>query len=145
MDVNHTFLGCLDRLLSEILVMEQKVILKGEFQDLTNNDIRVIDTIGIEQPKNMSMVAKLMSVTVGTLTIAINNLVKKGYVLRVRSTEDRRVVLLSLSAKGMEVYRVNRKFREEMIAAAVDGFDEEECQVLEQALKNLHVFFKEHI
>ncbi len=144
MDVFQTFAGTLDKLLNEILVMEQKIVLSGKFQDITNNDIHVIDTIGIDQPKNMSTVAKNMSVTVGTLTIAINNLVKKGYVLRVRSTEDRRVVLLSLSVKGVEVYKANRQFRKEMIHAAIEGFDKEQCKTLEQALTNLQVFFKEH-
>ena len=50
----------------------------------------------------MSAVAKSLSVTVGTLTIAMNHLVKKGYVERRRSEEDRRVVLVSLSEKEKE-------------------------------------------
>ncbi|MCI8373156.1 MAG: MarR family transcriptional regulator [Lachnospiraceae bacterium] len=143
MELDHMFLGSLNRLFNEILTMEQKVILRNEYSNLTNNDLRVINAIGIDQPKNMSMVAKAMSVTVGTLTIAINNLVKKGYVLRVRSTEDRRVVLLSLSASGRDVYRMNKKFHEEMAAAAVEGLDEEQCRVLENALTNLYTFLKE--
>lgn len=144
MDVFQTFIGTLDKLLNEVLLMEQKFVLGGKFQDITNNDIHVIDTIGVDEPKNMSTVAKKMAVTVGTLTIAINNLVKKGYVLRVRSTEDRRVVLLSLSAKGVAVYKANLQFRKEMIHAAVEGFDEEQCRIVEKALTNLQTFFKEH-
>lgn len=144
MDICQRFVGTLDGLLNDILLMEQKVVLSGKFQDITNNDIHVIDTIGIDQPKNMSTVAKKMAVTVGTLTIAINNLVKKGYVLRVRSTEDRRVVLLSLSAKGVDVYKTNNQFRRKMILAAIKGFDEAQCETLEKALGNLKIFFKEH-
>lgn len=52
-----------------------------------------MEATGIQEPKNMSTVAKAVSVTSGTLTIAINHLVKKGYVERTRSEEDRRVVL----------------------------------------------------
>lgn len=144
MDVCKTFAGTLDGLLNDVLLMEQKVMISGKYNDITNNDIHVIDTIGMDQPKNMSTVAKKMAVTVGTLTIAINNLVKKGYVLRVRSTEDRRVVLLSLSAKGVEVYKMNLEYRRKMIHAAVQGFDEEQCKTLVQALTNLKEFFKEH-
>ena len=48
--------------------------------------------------------------TVGTLTIAINHLVKKGYVERSRSEEDRRVVLVSLSEKGEKAYFHHRMF-----------------------------------
>ena len=52
----------------------------------------------------MSAVARALSVTVGTLTISVNSLVKKGYVIRQRSSEDRRVVLISLSARGRDVF-----------------------------------------
>lgn len=136
-------LGTLDSLLTDVLLMEQKAVLQDGFQDITNNDIHIIDTIGVDKPKNMSTVAGLLAVTVGTLTIAINNLVKKGYVLRVRSTEDRRVVLLSLSARGVEVYRANRRFHEDMIQAAVKGLDEKQCKIIENVLRNLRTFFKE--
>lgn len=145
MNVFQSFAGTLGRLFNEILLMEQKVVLGGGFNDLTNNDIRVIDSIGIDQPKNMTTIAKEMGVTIGTLTIAMNNLVKKGYVLRARSTEDRRVVLMSLSAKGVDAYKANVRFRNDMIRAAVQGFDEEQCKVLEQALLNLSEFFKEYM
>ena len=52
--------------------------------------MHVIDAIGIDRPKNMSSIARELSVTVGTLTISVNSLVKKGYVVRNRSSEDRR-------------------------------------------------------
>ena len=94
--------------LNEVLVslfrdvndIEQKAIITSEFGDLTNNDMHVIEAIGIDEPKNMSTIARALSVTVGTLTISMNSLVKKGYVDRQRSSEDRRVVYISLSEKG---------------------------------------------
>ena len=81
--------------LNEVLVslfrdvndIEQKAIITSEFSDITNNDMHVIDAIGIDRPKNMSSIARELSVTVGTLTISVNSLVKKGYVVRNRSSE----------------------------------------------------------
>ena len=87
----------LDRLFSEDKDIEQKAIINSEFSDNTNNDMHVIDAIGIDRPKNMSSIARELSVTVGTLTISVNSLVKKGYVVRNRSSEDRRVVFIYLS------------------------------------------------
>ena len=87
-------------LFNDVMDIEQKAIITEQFKDITNNDMHVIDAIGIGNPKNMSTIAKELSVTVGTLTIAINSLVKKGYVTRQRSNEDRRVVYISLSDKG---------------------------------------------
>ena len=67
-------------LFNEILVIEEKALTASEFKDISGNDMHILEAIGIQDPRNMSSVAKTLSVTVGTLTIAINNLVKKGYV-----------------------------------------------------------------
>jgi len=90
------------RLFRDIMDIEEKAIITPEFKDITNNDMHVIEAIGTGAPKNMSSIARELSVTVGTLTIAMNSLVKKGYVVRERGQEDRRVVYISLSDRGSE-------------------------------------------
>ena len=103
------------RLFRSIMDVEEKAIITREFQDITNNDMHVIEAIGIGTPKNMSSIAKKLSVTVGTLTIAMNSLVKKGYVKRERGEEDRRVVYISLSDKGKKAFVHHARFHKEMI------------------------------
>lgn len=110
---------------------------------MTANDMHVIEAIGTKAPRNMSAVAKSLGVTTGTLTISVNSLVKKGYVERIRSEEDRRVVLVSLSPKGKKAYLQHEEFHKEMIDAIVAQLNEEEKCVLENALKNLNEFFSE--
>ena len=100
MDTYATLNDALVKLFRDVMDLEEKAIITDEFQDITNNDVHVIQAIGTGEPKNMSMIAKELSVTVGTLTIAMNSLVKKGYVTRERGKEDRRVVYISLSEKG---------------------------------------------
>ena len=90
----------------------------------------------------MSSVAKTLSVTVGTLTIAINSLVKKGYVERVRSEEDRRVVLISLTAKGKKAFAHHKKFHDDMIRNVLEGLSDEEQVVLQKSLGNLVGYFQ---
>ena len=100
MDTYQTLNEVLVNLFHDIMDIEQKAIITDEYKDLTNNDMHVIEAIGIGDPKNMSTIARLLSVTVGTLTIAMNSLVKKGYVTRQRGTADRREVYISLSERG---------------------------------------------
>ena len=68
-------------LINEIWGLEEKAIITEEFKDISNNDMHVIEAIGLGEGNNMSSVAKKLNVTVGTLTTAINNLVKKKYVI----------------------------------------------------------------
>ena len=84
-------------LFREIMDIEERALITSEYKDVSVKDMHVMEAIGVHEPRNMSAVAKSLSVTVGTLTIAVNHLVKKGYVERVRSNEDRRVGLSSSS------------------------------------------------
>ena len=140
-DVFHDILV---NLFQEIMDIEEKALITAEFKNISVNDMHIIEAIGTGEPKNMSTVAKLMSVTVGTLTIAINNLVKKGYVSRVRSEEDRRVVLIFLTEKGKRAYQHHQEFHDGMVKALVEGLDEGQQKILVKSLLNLRTFFNSY-
>lgn len=139
-----TFNDVLVNLFNEIMDIEARAIITPEFKDITNNDMHVIEAVGIGDPRNMSAVAKLLSITVGTLTIAVNNLVKKGYIERVRSKEDRRVVLVSLTEKGKKAYQHHKRFHEEMVQSLLKGLSDQEISTLVTALTNLREFFRNY-
>ncbi len=142
MDTYGTLNEVLVRLFRDIMDIEQQAIITQEFKDITNNDMHVIEAIGIEKPKNMSAIARELSVTVGTLTIAMNSLVKKGYVTRQRGKEDRRVVYISLSEKGKVAYEHHARFHQQMIEGAVAGLNDNEIEVLIKALTKLNKWFR---
>ena len=131
------------RLFRSIMDVEEKAIITQEFQEITNNDMHVIEAIGMGTPKNMSSIAKELSVTVGTLTIAMNSLVKKGYVKRERGEEDRRVVYISLSDKGKKAFIHHARFHKEMITSILDEFDEDEKKILIRGLTKLDNWFRD--
>ena len=141
MDSYNAFNDFMVNLFNDIISIEQKAVITEEFKEISNNDMHIMDAIGKSEPKNMSTVAKALKVTVGTLTIAINSLVKKGYVNRVRSEEDRRVVLISLTPKGEKAYDHHHEFHKNMIEAMMEGLSPDETEVLVHALTNLKNYF----
>ena len=92
--------------------------------------------------KNMSTIAHLLSVTVGTLTIAMNSLVKKGYVIRQRGTLDRREVYISLSEKGRRAYEHHARFHKAMIDSVSEELNQEELEMLVKTLSKLNRWFR---
>ncbi|HBA97804.1 MAG TPA: MarR family transcriptional regulator, partial [Lachnospiraceae bacterium] len=56
---------------------------------LSMTEVHTIAAIGTGDLKSMGEVAENLHITVGTLTVAINNLVKKGYAIRYKSEKDR--------------------------------------------------------
>ena len=141
MEINQVLNELLVNLFKDINDIEEKAIHTEEFQGITTNAVHVIEAIGLGAAKNMSTVAKALHVTMGTLTISVNSLVKKGYVHRIRSEEDRRVVLVSLTERGRQAHEHHRNFHEQMIHEIVGGLTLQEKEILSSALHKLILFF----
>lgn len=139
---NHeTVNEILVRLFANILDIEEKCLRVGNFFDLSISEMHVIDNIGVNKERTMSDTAKDLKVTSGTLTTAIDNLIKKGYVERRRSVEDRRVVKIKLTDKGMEAFKAHEDFHKDLVISALQQLDSNEEELLIKVLSNIDVFF----
>lgn len=139
---NHATVNeILVRLFANILDIEEKCLKIGEFSDLSISEMHVIDNIGVNRERTMSDTAKDLRVTSGTLTTAIDNLIKKGYVIRERSLEDRRVVKIKLTEQGAAAYRSHEDFHKDLVISALQQLDTKEEELLIKVLTNIDVFF----
>ncbi len=129
-------------LFNRVMDAESKAVITEEFRDITNNDMHIMEAIGIGEPQNMSAIAAKLFVTVGTLTVNMNSLEKKGYIERKRSTEDKRVVFVTLTEKGRKAFFHHRDFHKAMIHAAVRGLEQDEMEALMNCLSKLNAFFE---
>lgn len=127
---------------NDILEIEQKYFKYTPFEDLTISEIHTIEAIGMYKPRMMKEIACGLDITFGTLTTAINRLVKKQYVVRKRSDIDRRIVYIKLTKKGKLVYRIHKKFHSDMVKESVKGLDENEEVILIKSLQQLNDFFR---
>ena len=93
MDIYESLNSILVTLFNDIMNIEEKALITDEFSDITVTDMHIIEAIGIKEPRTMGTISKALGVTMGTLTVGINGLVKKGYVIRTRSEEDRQRVM----------------------------------------------------
>ena len=131
-------------LFNEIWELEEKAIITEEFKDITNNDMHIIEAIGLGEGSPMSAIAKKMNVTAGTLTTSMNSLVNKKYAVRERSEEDRRVVYIKLTEKGKKAYEHHAQFHHQMTEAVIKKLNEEEIPVLLKTLEGLSEYFRNY-
>lgn len=144
MDTYKAINDILVHLFNEIWELEEKAIITEEYKDITNNDMHIIEAIGLGEGNNMSMIAKKLNITVGSLTTSMNSLVKKKYTERIRSEEDRRVVYIRLTEKGIKAYHHHEEFHKKMTDAVVKALDQEEVPVLVKTLNSLAEFFRSY-
>ena len=128
-------------LFNNIYVIEEKTLKSGPISDLSLTEIHTIEAIGMYVPRSMSEIAQDLNITVGTLTSAINKLIKKGYVIRKRIEEDRRVVLVTCTKKGKLAYRLHRKFHSDMVNETIREIPKEDQEILIKALTGLNEYF----
>jgi len=75
--------------------------LLGSEPDTTIHEARALDLLGRKQLWSMTEFARELSVTLSTASHTADKLVRKHEVKRGRSQHDRRLVLISLSARGL--------------------------------------------
>ncbi len=122
--------------------IEHLSLKQGEFKDLSTTEIHTIEAIGMYGSKTMSEIANLLSITTGTLTIAVNKLIKKGYLEKNRSKIDKRIVNVNLTKKGKLAYRIHEKFHTDMVKEMVIEFTPQEEKILMQGLNKLDIHLK---
>ena len=130
------------QLFNNIIEIEENTLKNGNLSNLSVTELHTIGAISMYQERTMTEVAQDLRITVGTLTTAINKLIKKGYVERKRIEEDRRVVLVHLTKRGKLAYRLHEKFHNDMINDTINGISEKEEEILISSLERLNIFFK---
>lgn len=144
MDAYRAINEILVHLFNEIWELEGKAVITEEYKDITNNDMHIIEAVGLGEGNNMSAIAKKLKITVGSLTTSMNSLVNKKYVVRERSSQDRRVVNIRLTKKGEKAYYHHADFHRKMTEAVVSALSEDEIPVLVKTLDSLSDFFKSY-
>ncbi|MFI3172133.1 MAG: MarR family transcriptional regulator [Eubacteriales bacterium] len=140
MNTHETINYMLVHLFNEIWELEEKAIITEEFKDISNNDMHIIEAIGMSGD-NMSTIAKKLNITVGSLTTSMNSLVNKKYVVRERSETDRRVVNIQLTDKGKKAFCHHAEFHDQMTEAVVARLEAGELELLVKTLEGLTDFF----
>ena len=143
MDADKTLNDILVKLFNDLMDIEDKCLITGEFRNISNNEMHVIEAVGMEEPRSMTEVARRLNITTGTLTKSIDALVKKKYVVRNRSEEDKRVVKLSLTELGERAYEHHARFHQNMIDDIKGQLDDGETRVLIATLGKLVAYFQE--
>jgi len=104
---------------------------------LGDSDFRVLEVLLHKGPLPVNTIGPKVWLTPGSISVAVDRLVKKGLVARKERTNDRRVRQVELTAKGRAL--ITRGFREH--AAAMENsmrvLSKKERLTLQQLLKKL--------
>lgn len=98
--------------------------------NLGHHDLRVIEYLGETGPQMMRSIADQLGLAVNSTTSLIDNLESKGYVSRVRSSTDRRVVNVELSEEGCRVFKIASTAKHQFHLSLLGSLTDDEQQIL---------------
>lgn len=106
---------------------------------LTNNGLsimeyRILKRLLENGPQPMVKLAESNMITQGWVTSLVDRLELKGYVERIRSNTDRRVVNIAATRKGTEFYRKIMELHEEFISRTLSFMGHSDMVVLKDLL-----------
>jgi len=126
---------------SKLQFFEREYLHKCDINDISISEIKVLYRIGISNTKSMSDIANELKITKGTLSITVNSLVKKGYVIRNRHKQDRRVIILYLTTKAIKAVKTYQKFYVLLLNELVNS--DEDSKTLLDILKRLNAILND--
>lgn len=130
-------------LFNDILRIEENALWNSGVRELSMREIHILQAVEEARVQNtMSAVAAQLHVTVGSLTVAVNTLARKGYLTRQRSAEDKRRIHLLLTPKAEEVNRLHEAFHHQMTDAVMQAIPPEQLDLLCATLDNVTTYFQ---
>ncbi len=104
---------------------------------LTQPQFAVLEMLGHLGPLTIGDIGKRMLVTGGCTTVILDNLEKDGFVERLRSVDDRRVINVQLTARGEGTFRHIFPKHAKRVTELASVLTEKEQETLSDLLKKL--------
>ena len=130
-----------------IMRVEEKSLKRVANGELSIAEFHTLECIsqGEDCRRAVGEIAEALGVTVPTVTVCVNKLVKKGYVTKTRSEKDARIAIIELTPEGKKMNRLHRFFHEQMLLSIRGEFNDEELDCLLRCVKRLNTFFDERV
>ncbi len=130
----------LDRRISDFsqsirMIMEQfqrlnGVASQGPHMELSQQEIRLVEQLRFTGTQKMKAISEYLGVAVNSVTSIIDNLENKGYAVRQRSLDDRRVVYVELTQTGVEAAEASAMAKRELLRTMLERLTEAEQETL---------------
>lgn len=124
--------------------LEEGMLHSVSGMEVSIGELHLLEAIGEGKDKGMLVceLAQRMDLTPPTVTVAVNKLAQKGYVLKTRSTLDKRSVIVTLTRAGKRMNAAHRYFHEQMVRNIEKLLSPTERDGMLHGMQTLNAFFR---
>lgn len=105
--------------------------------ELSHREVRVLFGLGPGQERTMTELAEEMGAPLSTATRMVDRLEAKGLIERLRSKEDRRIVLVRASERGSQMYVAFQEHRAKIAKRMLEPLSVGEREIMLELMEKL--------
>lgn len=139
MKIDYSIIASVRRIIRAVDVFSTK--LKDRF-GLTSSQITCLEYIDYKGACPISAISKSLQLSPSMLTNIIDQLEHRQYIQRVRSTQDRRVILIEITESGKEVLSNLPESLNKQLLRGLDGIDSKEKEKILGSLNQILTFIQ---
>ncbi|NLD26811.1 MAG: MarR family transcriptional regulator [Acholeplasmataceae bacterium] len=125
---------------NRIFNMEEEYLHRAGCR-LSLNEVHFLEIIRNSEEPNMEKLAKKLRMTTGSTTFAISRLVQKKCLPRPNGSDDRRKIILEITAYGESVLKLHDQFHNEIVPGLLSEYQFDQDEDFVRALENVGQFF----
>jgi DNA-binding MarR family transcriptional regulator len=113
---------------------EEEAKEQFNFLHLTNHQMHYLETIQVLKNPNITELAQQLRLSKPTVKVAVDKLIEKDYVYKIRSDEDRRSAHLHLTEKGKLINQMHEYAHRRIAESILRKLNGDELGMLEELL-----------
>ncbi|MGZ4113169.1 MAG: MarR family winged helix-turn-helix transcriptional regulator [Tumebacillaceae bacterium] len=106
-------------------------------EDMSRQQFLLLKTLYCKQKSTVTELAELLGLSTSATTIALNRLVKNGYINRTRDDQDRRMVWVELTPDAVTMMNTMATKRNELLGKLLSQLESEEQQTFLHLLRKM--------
>ncbi|MGL5972851.1 MAG: MarR family transcriptional regulator [Oscillospiraceae bacterium] len=127
--------------INELSLMTNKFLS----EDITYNSILYLDIIGLTENCTVTKLSEMLKISKPAVTAKVNELIKKGFVLKKQSTEDKRVYYLMLTNQNKKIHQKYDKATSKTIEFVKNKYSKSEITTFCEVLESFNNFYFKEI
>ena len=128
--MNHNIEQLINLLLNKSEQLEESLKKNSQLKDLTTRQLQCIEAVLESQNPTLSELAKKLYITKPSATVLIDRLNDHGYLIKIKSDNDRRSAHVHLTEKGEMSAKLHSKVHERFAKLITKDMTDSEVEIL---------------
>lgn len=124
-----------------VLRLQEQSVSKLANGNLSRTEMHALEIIQDYPDATLTRIADVLGITKATISVSVNRLVEKGYLVKTRAEDDKRKSILQLTQTGELMCKKHKQFHDMLIHSVMKEFHVEEYPEVLRSMQALVNFF----